>query len=135
MLAELSTNILYLMSLPPEQIWASFAFLAALVFLNDMVRTALMVEFTRSVINHVIIDVLTLLPAFFVGFVLVYSAYSYPDRKWINLAMAVGLYIAWYLGGQITVLARRDTEAADIGWMAMGSLITVPCGLLALILF
>ena len=134
MATDLARNISHLMTLPPDQIYASCIFLAALIFLNDLIRTALMVEYTRSVINHVIIDILTLLPAIFIGVVLLYAGHGYPGRVWINLALAAGLYIAWYAGGQITVLARKDTEAADIGWMAMGALITIPCGLLAILL-
>ncbi|MBI4965783.1 MAG: hypothetical protein HY913_21070 [Desulfomonile tiedjei] len=128
-------NILNLMSLPPERLWASLILLSSIFVLNDLVRTALMTKYTKSVVNHVIINVLTLLPAIVLGLVLLYAGYRYPERAWLNFAIALALYFPWYVGGTLTRLARRDTEGADVGWMAMGLFITVPCGVLAVVLF
>ena len=128
-------NLLDLMSLAPEHIWASLVLLAALILLNDLVRTALMTEYTRSAVVHAIVCILTLLPSGILGLVLLYAGYRHPERAWINLGFALALYIPWYLGGTLTWLARRDTEGADVGWMSHGLFITVPCGLLAVGLF
>jgi hypothetical protein len=128
-------HLLDLMSLAPERLLASLILLSALFILNDLVRTALMTEYTRSVLNHVIINVLTLLPAALLGLILLYADYRYPARVWVNFGIALALYIPWYLGGTLTRLARQDVEGADVGWMAMGLFITVPCGLLGAVLF
>ncbi|MBI4552386.1 MAG: hypothetical protein HY710_08995 [Candidatus Latescibacteria bacterium] len=128
-------NLLELLSLAPERLIASLILLAALILMNDFVRTALMVEYTRSVVTHVIINVLTLLPAVILGVVLLYAGYRYPERAWFNLGVAAAFYVVWYIGGTLTRLARHDTEGADIGWMSHGLFITIPCGFLAVILF
>lgn len=129
-------NILELLSLPPGRLfWPALILLAGIMIINDLIRTALMTERTRSVLVHVVINVLTLLPAVILGFVLLYAGYRYPDRAWLNLGLAAAFYGVWYLGGTLTWLARRDTEGADVGWMAMGLFITLPCGLLAIALF
>jgi hypothetical protein len=128
-------NLLDLMSLAPERLLTSLILLSALFILNDLVRTALMTLYTRSVLNHVIINVLTLLPAAFLGLIVLYADYRYPERVWINFGIALALYIPWYIGGTLTRLARQDVEGADVGWMTMGLFITVPCGILGLVLF
>jgi hypothetical protein len=128
-------NLLDLLSLAPDKLVASLILLSFLFILNDLVRTALMCEYTRSVLNHVIINALTLLPAAVLGLVLLYAGYRYPERIWLNFAIALALYVPWYVGGTLTKLARKDVEGADVGWMAMGLLITVPCGFLAVLLF
>ena len=132
---EALRNLAELMSLGPERLGASLVLLAAIMILNDLVRTALMTEHTRSVANHVVVAVLTLLPAIILGLVLLWAGYRYPSRAWLNFGLAALLYLGWYLGGTLTWLARRDNEGADVGWMAMGALITVPCGLLAVVLW
>jgi hypothetical protein len=128
-------NLLDLMSLAPERLWSSLVLLAAFMLLNDLIRTALMVEYTRSVLNHVIVSVLTIFPGVVLGFVLLYGGYRHPGRVWINLGLASALYVAWYIGGTLTRLSRRDTEGSDIGWMSHGYIITLFCGLLAVVLF
>jgi hypothetical protein len=128
-------HLLDLLSLAPERLCAALMLLAGIMLLNDLLRTALMTEFTRSVVGHAIVCTLTLLPAGILGLVLLYAGYRHPDRAWINLGWALALYIPWYLGGTLTWLARRDTEGADLGWMSHGLFITVPCGLLAVLLF
>jgi hypothetical protein len=127
-------NLLHLFSFPPDKLIVSLVLLSSLFILNDLVRTALMCEYTRSVLNHVIINALTLLPAAVLGLVLLYAGYRYPERVWVNFGIALALYVPWYIGGTLTKLARRDTEGADVGWMAMGLFITVPCGVLAVLL-
>ncbi|MCI0724061.1 MAG: hypothetical protein L0338_34640 [Acidobacteria bacterium] len=128
-------NLLELMSLNPDSLGAALVLLAAIMILNDLVRTAFMTEYTRSVLVHVIVNVLTLLPAFALGAVLIYAGYRFPDRAWVNLGLAALLYGAWYTGGALTWLARRDTEGADLGWMAHGAVVTLICGLLAVAVF
>jgi len=135
MTVEPFRNLLELLSLAPNHLWASLAFLGALTLVNDLIRTALMVEYTRSVINHIIVDALTLLPGVLLGLVLLYAGYRHPERAWINLGLALVLYGPWYLGGTLTWLARHDTEGADVGWMSHGAVITFVCGLLAVVLF
>ena len=57
------------------------------------------------------------------------------SRMAINLGLVLGLYVLWYLVGQGTRLVRTDSEGADLGFMAVGALITFPAGLLGAILF
>jgi hypothetical protein len=128
-------NLLDLMSLGPERLGASLFVLASLLMVNDLVRTALMAEHTRSVLNHVIVSALTQLPAAILGLVLLYAGYRHPERAWINLGLAALLYGAWYIGGTLTWFARQDTEGADVGWITMGIFITLPCWLAAVVLF
>ena len=125
--------MLELLSLSPHHLAASLVMLGSVVLVNDLVRTCLMVSFTRSVIAHLTVIVLTLFPAMLLGAVLLVGGFRYPDRALLNLGLALLLYVPWYVGGALTRLARPDTEAADVGFMAVGLLITLPCGLLALL--
>jgi hypothetical protein len=128
-------NVLDLLSLAPDVLWASLLLLAGIMLLNDLLRTALMTEHTRSVAVHALVCTLTLFPAALLGLALLYAGYRDPERAWINLGLALALYIPWYVGGMLTYLSRRDTEGADVGWISHGLFITVPCGLLAVVLF
>ena len=133
---EYVRNLIDLMTLAPERLIPSLILLSSLVILNELVRTAFMVEYTRSVVVHVIISILTLLPAFMLGFILLYDGYRYPERAWLNLGIAIALYLPWILGGTLTRLSRRDTEGADLGWILQGLIfITIPWGILAVIIF
>ena len=133
---EYVRNLIDLMTLAPERLIPSLILLSSLVILNELVRTAFMVEYTRSVVVHVIISILTLLPAFMLGFILLYDGYRYPERSWLNLGIAIALYLPWILGGTLTRLSRRDTEGADLGWILQGLIfITIPWGILAVIIF
>jgi hypothetical protein len=128
-------NILDLFTLAPDYLIASLIFLGALMVANDLVRTALMVEMTRSSLLHATLNVLTLLPSFILAAVLVLSAWLHPAQRWMNLLWALLLYVAWYVGGSLTHLARRDTEGADPGFMTVGALVTFPIGILAALSF
>lgn len=116
--------------------WVGGCLLLAFLFLlNDLCRTALMTEGTRSRIVHVLVCALTLGPAVVLAGVLLWAGASHPDRVWINLGLAAALYVFWWAGGALTRLTRKDSEGADIGWMTMGALITFPAGLVAALVF
>ena len=118
---------LEIVSLSPHHLVASLVFLAAFMLSNDLVRTALMVSLPRSAIAHFMVVIMTVLPAIECGIVLVIAAFRYPDRIFIDIGLVVLLFGAWYVGGTLTRLARRDTEGADVGFMAAGALITLLC--------
>ncbi|MBM3814333.1 MAG: hypothetical protein FJW20_22140 [Acidimicrobiia bacterium] len=126
--------ILDLLSFDPARLAASLILLAAVMTANDLIRTALMVQMTRSVATHAIIDTLTLWPGIMLGFLLLYAARVHPDRVWINLGLALGLYVFWILGGVLTKLSRPDTEGTDIGWISHGAIITVGLGLIGVVI-
>ena len=106
------------------------------VVLNELLCTALLVEHTRSVANHLIVSVMLMLPAVIVGAVLLLAGFRRPGSAWLNLLWIAVLYGFWWLGGTLTKLARPDTEAADVGWMAMGLVfVTLPAWLLSIVLF
>lgn len=127
-------NLVDLLSMDPAHLVASLVFLGAIVVMNDVIRTALMVQMTRSRVNHILIDIGTLFPGILLGFCLLLAATRHPERAWLNLGIALLLYIGWYIGGTITKFARRDTEAADLGWMSHGMIITMALGLVATVI-
>jgi hypothetical protein len=100
-----------------------------------LLRIALMLEGVRSAFVHAVVCTLTLLPAIVLAIVLLFAARAYPTRAWMNLAIAFGIYVAWYLGGAITRLVRPDAEGGDLGWITMGALITFPVGAVAALIF
>lgn len=124
-----------LLALSPETLWHTVALLSFLFLLNYLIRTGYMSESPQSVVVHMAVCVLTLLPALVLAAVLLWAAYNHPERAWINLGIAALLYLPWYAGGALTRLARRDTEGADVGWLAMGALITFPVGVIAALVF
>jgi hypothetical protein len=128
-------NLLHLFSLPPERLGASIVLLISLTILNDLIRTALMVEGTRSRFVHLIVDGLTIWPGVWLGAVLLYAGSRHPERTWINLGWVAVLYLGWWLGGTLTWLSRPDTEGSDIGWMSHGAIITLVCWALSLVIF
>ena len=88
--------------------------------------------FTRSVLAHVARCLLTFaIQAIVLAAVLVWADYRHPGRSWINLGYALLLYVIWYLAGQLVLVARPDTEGADLGFMTVGALITFPVGIIA----
>ena len=125
-------DLLDLMSLPPERTWEWLMFLCAFMILCELTRLTLATVFTRSVLAHVIRCLLTFaIQAIVLAVVLLWADYHHPDRGWINLGYALLLYVVWYLAGQLVLLARPDTEGADLGFMTVGALITFPVGILA----
>src|SRR5687768_11580662 len=124
-----------ILALGPDTMIAGCALLVFVFLLNDLVRTWLMTEATRSVVAHLAVCVLTLAPAFVLAGVLLWAASRHPDRAWINLALAAALYVPWWAGGALTRLVREDSEGADLGWIAMGALITFPVGVGAAVVF
>jgi hypothetical protein len=124
------------MSLPPDRWWPALALLAGLIVVCELTRIALSTEHTTSRIAHVTMCLLTFpIQAITLAVVLVHAAATYPGRGWINLAAVVGLYGLWFVTGQATRLARPASEGADLGFMAVGALITLPTGVIAAVVY
>jgi hypothetical protein len=129
-------ELVELLSLPPDRLGPALALLAAVVVLAEFTRIALGTELTRSVIAHVTICLLTFVAqAVLLAGVLLWAASRHPGRASINLGLVAGLYVVWYLAGQLTTLVRADSEGADVGFMSVGALLTFTAGLLALVIF
>ena len=125
-------DFIQLMSLPPERTKEWLMFLSAFMVLCELTRLALATVFTRSVLAHVMRCLLTFaIQSVVLAAVLVWADYCHPGRGWINLGYALLLYFIWYLAGQLVLLVRPDTEGADLGFMAVGALITFPVGIIA----
>ena len=122
-----------LLRLPPEHLVASILFIGGLVVACELLRISLSPVLTRSMIAHVLVNLLTavVLPVF-LAVVLVLSIVAYPDRALLNMVIVAGLYALWYLTGQATLLVRSDTQGADPGFMFVGSVITFVPGVIAL---
>jgi hypothetical protein len=124
--------LLDLLSLPPDRIKEWLSLLIAFMIVCELTRLALATVFTRSVLAHVTRCLLTFaVQAVVLAGVLVWADYRHPERAWINLGYALFLYVIWYLAGQLVLLARHDTEGADLGFMTVGALITFPVGIIA----
>ena len=125
-----------LLALPPDRLLPAFCLLAGFIIYCELVRISLAASLTHSVLAHVMICLLTFaLQAITLAVVLVHAAATYPGRGFINLGIALGLYVLWYLVGQSTRLVRPQSEGADVGFMAVGALITFPAGLVGAIAF
>ena len=125
-------DFIQLMSLPPERTRQWLMFLSAFMILCELTRLALATVFTRSILAHALRCALTFaIQAVVLAAVLVWADHCHPDRSWINLGYALLLYFIWYLAGQLVLLARPDTEGADLGFMTVGALITFPVGIVA----
>ena len=125
-------DLVELMSLPPERTKEWFLFLSAFMVMCELTRLALSTTFTRSVLAHVLRCLLAFaVQALVLAAVLVWAAYRHPERAWINLGYALLFYVIWYAAGKIVLLARSDTEGADLGFMTVGALITFPVGIIA----
>lgn len=125
-------DLIELMSLPPERTREWLMFLGAFMILCELTRLTLATVFTRSVLAHVLRCLLTFaIQAIVLAAVLVWADYRHPGRGWINLGYALLFYFIWYLAGQVVLLARPDTEGADLGFMTVGALITFPVGIIA----
>jgi hypothetical protein len=122
---------LEVMQLGPENWPHAVALLGFFAMCCYLLRTALMIELVQATWVHVAVCVLTLLPGIVMAIVLGWAAYWYPERAWFNLLCAVLVYVAWWAGGAMTRLVRPDTEGGDVGWLAMGALITFPVGVIA----
>jgi hypothetical protein len=122
-----------LMRLPPEHLVASILFLGGVVIACELLRMSLAPVLTRSVIAHVLVNLLTavVLPVF-LAVVLVLSILAHPERALIDMLIVAGLYAVWYVAGQATLLVRADTQGADLGFMFVGSAITFVPGVIAL---
>lgn len=122
-----------LLHLPPEHLIPSILFIGGLVIACELGRVSLSPVLTRSVIAHVLVNLLTavVLPVL-LAVVLVLSILAYPDRALLNMVIVAGLYAVWYLAGQATLLIRSDTQGADVGFMFVGSFITFVPGVIAL---
>ena len=125
-------DFLALLALPRERALEALAYLSAFIILCELVRLALGTTFTRSKLAQVIRSLLTFpVQALLLAAVLVWAAHQHPERAWINVGYALLLYGVWYAAGQLVLLARPDTEGADLGFMTVGALITFPVGILA----
>jgi hypothetical protein len=128
-------DIAHMLTMPRDQLWASFSLLAAIVIVCELVRISLGTTFTRSRVAHVAVCTLTFaFQALLLAIVLIIADRAYHGRGWINLGIALALYVIWYITGQVTKLVRTDSEGADLGFMAVGALITFPTGVIAALL-
>ncbi len=127
--------LLEVLSLAPAVAPHSFALLAFMCVVSYLLRTVALIEAPLSRVVHATACVLTLLPAFVLAAVLWFAASRHPDRAWINLGLAAGVYVFWWAGGAITRAARVDTEGGDIGWLTMGACVTFPVGLIAALVY
>lgn len=120
------------LSLPPDRLGPALVMLASVIVLCELTRIALCTEHTRSRVVHATILILTFpFQALLLAVMLVHAASAHPGRGWINLAIALGAYVLWFLTGQATKLVRRPSEGADLGFMCVGALITFPVGIAA----
>ena len=125
-----------LLALPPDRLLPALCLLGGFIIYCELVRISLAAALTRSVAAHVTVCLLTFaLQAITLAVVLVHAAATYPGRGFVNLGIALGLYLLWYLVGQSTRLVRPGSEGADLGFMAVGALITFPAGLVGAIVF
>jgi len=125
-----------LLALPPDRLLPALSLLGAFIVSCELTRIAIGTELTRSVVAHVLVCLLTFaLQAIVLAVVLVHAAHRYPGRGFINLGFALGLYGIWYITGQFTKLVRPISEGADLGFMAVGGMITFPAGLVSAIVF
>lgn len=128
-------RLMDILTLGPDSLPQAFAALAVVFLVMELLKCYLMIERTRSVIVHVCINLLSLLPAFLITAVLLYAGYSRPERAWTNLLFGVSLFVPWYLAGMSPRLSRHDVEGADLGFMAVGFLMVVPAGFAAVLIF
>jgi len=121
-----------LMALPAERLRVWLMFLAAFMILCELTRLALGTALAHSRLAHVVRCLLTFpVQAIALAAILLWAAHVHPERAWINVGYAMLFYAIWYIAGQIVLLARPDSEGADLGFMTVGALITFPVGILA----
>ena len=120
------------LTLPPGNLMPGLILLGGFIVVCELVRFLLATELTRSRLVHVTVCLLTFaVQALVIAAVLAFAARAYPERAWVNLAHAAGLYFVWWLAGMATRLARTDTEGADVGFMSVGAVLTFGVGILA----
>lgn len=123
-------DLLHMLELPPGRLWPSFSLLAAVIIVCELTRISIATVFTRSRVVHLAICLLTFsLQAILLAAVLIHADRHHAGRGWINLGLAALLYGVWYATGELTRLVRYDSEGADLGFMAVGALITFPIGI------
>jgi hypothetical protein len=122
--------IWHYLSLPPGEMFPSIMMVAMFITVCELTRIAVSSELTRSRIAHLAVLLLTFpLQAIVLTVMLVHAGATHHGRGWINLGIAVAMYALWYAVGQMTRLARPLSEGADLGFMTVGALVTVPTGL------
>ncbi|ACY16570.1 hypothetical protein Hoch_4072 [Haliangium ochraceum DSM 14365] len=132
------SGLVDLLYLPPEHLGASVLFLASIIIACELLRVTLSVSFTSGatpvqVVTHVLVNLLTaVIQPLFLAVVLVLSIVAHPERGLLNLLIVLALYGLWYGTGQATLLVRRDSQGADLGFMSIASAITFVPGLVAL---
>ncbi|MEK6814239.1 MAG: hypothetical protein AABY65_05865 [Nitrospirota bacterium] len=109
---------------------AAMGVLTVLFFGIEFAKAYLMIERGESVRVHVVVNVMTILPALILVLVLIHAGARHPDRAWINLIFAILAFVPWYAAGQTTFLARRDVESGDVGFMSIGLLIVLSAGVI-----
>jgi len=125
-------DFIAILALPRERLFEALMYLGAFIILCELTRLSLGTTFTRSKLAQVMRSLLTFpVQAIVLAGVLVWAAHSHPERAWINVGYALLLYGVWYAAGQMVLLARPDTEGADLGFMTVGALITFPVGIIA----
>jgi|GEM_PF-2158370 len=123
-------RLIHLLELPPGRLWASVSLLGAVIVLCELTRIALATVATRSRIVHVIVCLFTFaFQSLLLAFVLAFADRHHPGRGWLNLGIVAALYVLWYLTGELTRVVRSHSEGADLGFMAVGALITFPVGI------
>lgn len=128
----MGTILLDVLRLAPERLGISLLLLAGFMVVSEYLRISLSVAFTRSVVVHVLVCLLTVvIQPVLLAVVLVLSTMAYPDRVWLNMGLVAGLYGVWFVAGQSTLLVRADSQGADLGFMTIGALITFLPGLTA----
>ncbi len=129
------TLLLEVLALGPGVAIHAFALLSFMCLVSYLLRTVLLIEAPLNRWAHMGACVLTMGPAFVLAAVLVWAAAHHPERAWLNLAGAAGVYVAWWFGGAITRLSRADTEGGDVGWLTMGAFVTFPAGVIAAFIY
>ena len=128
-------NLSALLALPPGAVLTAMIVLAATMMTLEYTRISLALAAPHSRVAHVSVCMLTFpLQTILCSFVLIHAARAFPDRAWINLGLIGILHVVWWIAGQSTLIVRRDSQGADVGFMAVGALITLLVGVGAAVL-
>ncbi|WP_428264331.1 hypothetical protein [Haliangium sp.] len=126
--------LLELFTLPPDRLLESVLLVAGIVVACEYLRISLSPVFTRSVVAHLLVNLLTVvIQPVLLAVVLVLSVLAAPERAGLNFLIVAGMYGVWYLAGQSTLLARPDTQGADVGFMTIGGVLTFLPGAIAVL--